>query len=178
MKTFLLLFCLISSTASAQTYFSAPPVQLPTGTVPSATDVMTNYNRIISDGNAAYNLFQTQINALSGGGTAIPSHAVAAFNLSSCPTGWTTFAGLSGAFPKIGSSSGVTQTSSFLNHTHTVSGTYVNSFTGQQTTFFFNAGPVNPIHPNNDMSVGAPITGNVSSETRPKNVAQLYCEKS
>jgi hypothetical protein len=179
--SFLLLFI---SPAGAQTYFSAPPVQLSTVTVPHASDLMTNWNREISDGNTAYNNFQAAINAISGGSTAIPSGAVVAFNLASCPSGWTSFAALNnGSFPRVtnGTSpaTGTTQSWAMINHVHEVLETGTASFTGFNNSNFFTSGTVQAVQPlGNFQGVGGMATGNSATETRPKNVALTYCQKS
>lgn len=171
---------LLASPVSAQVYFSAPPVQLSTTNAPYANDFMTNWAREISDGETAFDNFQTAITALSGGGIPIPSHAVVAFNLASCPSGWTSFAALNvGRFPRITGGSpavGTTQGFAMLDHSHLVPETGVNSFIGAASQFF-NPGPITPIFPNVSQGVGGMVTGNAAAETRPSNVSQTYCEK-
>lgn len=176
-----LFFCVLVAPVSAQTYFSAPPVQLPTTTVPNAGDLMANWNREISDGNAAFTGFQNAINAISGGGTAIPAHAVVAFNSASCPSGWTSFTALNaGRFPRITTGSpavGTTQGFAMLTHTHQILETGVSAFTGLVSLNTFD-GPVLSVTPISNQVISSMATGNSATEVRPVNVALTYCEKS
>lgn len=165
-------------------YFSQPIVQLPRQTVPHASDLMANFNRIVSDGNSSFTTLQTRVNGLSS--ASVPTGAVVPFHLSSCPTGWKASDGTSGtvdlrgSFPRSvvgsGRALGNFQGGALQDHTHFYgSGTptslnSVSSFLAHWTAggkFTFNSanGPVN--------------TGNAGGGTAilPKHVSLLYCQK-
>lgn len=166
-------------------YFSSPPFTLVNGARIDATQVMANYNRIISDGNTAYTAFLAQISSIGSGGT--PAHAVVPFNLAACPAGWAAADGTGGTADMRGRfametnggySAGTILNDQIQDHTHFIPGTFV-----QQLSFFssnfFTTGPQNffPVG-QSAISIGNPNVGNHGSETRPKNLALLYCEKS
>lgn len=180
----LLLFC---SPASAQ-YFSSPPVVLPSGIVPDATSMMTDLNRIVSDGNTTFNALAASLAGLSGSG--VPSGAVAAFNLAACPAGWVLADGtggtpdMRGVFPKIitAASLGAFQADQFIDHSHSILGSYTTSLTftvginhsnfGSGATFILNGSEFGS-------TVDAVNSGAATgAESRPANVALRYCMKS
>ena len=174
-----------AASAVTSTFFSNVPVDF-TGAkvVPNATDVMTDYNQIINDGNNAYNNIQNQINNFSG----IPSGAVMPFNQSSCPTGWVASNGsggtvdLRGRFINMATSGAVGGVSSYTVGDHT------NNFSNVSLTFALNyvnqsrhvqAGAIAAMTGMNTLATTGNVnSGNAGSETRPQNVALLYCQKS
>ena len=181
-----LLFLLLITPASAQ-YFSAPPVQLPTATVPPAASVMANWNQEVLDGNTSYTAFQVLINGVTV--TTVPSGAILPFNSSTCPSGWIASDGtagtidLRGYFPRILSGSGRAlgnvQTEAIQNHAHTMPSTTVAK--GQTTVNNANyTGGSNPlgVGMGSSSGTGGVLTGNFGAETRPKNIALLFCQKS
>jgi len=182
MKRLLAIFLFV--TPAAAQYFSSPPETLVNQTTTDATKMMTNFNRIVSDGNTTFNAFEAQIAAISGGGAATPAGAVVPFNLSVCPSGWIPsdgtagtrdmrayFARATGGSPAIGTF----QAAQFVDHTHTIMGSYVTSISGMNSNAFTGAIPRMSGAPS--ITLGAPTGANVGSETRPKNVALLYCQK-
>lgn len=164
-------------------YFSAPPITLQNTQLTDANAMMTNYNRIISDGNTTFNNFAATISTISG--QTIPSKAILPFNLSACPSGWQPADGTAGSpdlrgyFIKITGSSGmgtVTGTSTFLSHAHPTTGTVITGLNfGSQN--FGGSGTIRAVGTNPMGSFGNMITGNIAGETRPQNVALLMCMK-
>jgi hypothetical protein len=148
---------------------------------------MADFNQIVSDGNTTFNGFSSAISGLSGG---TPSGAVVAFKLGGCPTGWIPSDGTSGtvdmrgrfAREDNGDSTGTIYADQFYTHTHNLGGSYLlppinySEFEGQScsgcTNFIANA------ITGTNSQVGYTSTGNSGGETRPKNVALLYCQKS
>lgn len=187
MKRFGLILSLVATPATAQ-YFSSPPVVLPSGIVPNATDMMTDYNRVVSDGNTTFNAFETTLAGLSGSGT--PSKAIVGFNLAACPSGWVLADGtggtpdMRGVFPKIitAASLGAFQADQFIDHSHSITGSFTTSLTftvginhsnfGSGATFVLNSSTFGSTV--DAVNSGAP-TG---TESRPANVALRYCMKS
>ena len=180
-----LLFLLFITPAHAQ-YFSAPPVQLPTATVPPAASVMANWNREVSDGNTAYNNFQALITGVVT--TTVTSGAILPFNSTVCPSGWVASNGtagtidLRGYFPRVLSGSGRTlgnvQTDAIQNHIHTMPSTSVAK--GQTTVSngdYTNSTPLG-VGMGSSSGTGGVVSGTSGSETRPKNIALLFCQKS
>lgn len=168
----------------AQTvYFSSPPFTLVNGSTTSGPAIMGNFNRVVSDGNTAYTNFLALISGLSGAPT--PAGAVVPFNLSACPAGWIPSNGTAGTVDLRGKfirgttgspAVGTVQADLLLTHTHNVPGTLLSSATFS-TTAFSNA-PTTPISDGTGpANVSTAISGNFGSETRPKNVALLYCQK-
>ena len=125
-----------------------------------------------------------------------PAGAVMAFYLSSCPSGWVYCDGgngtpdLRGVFIRgTGTPSGYSDSSgahglgtkqddSLQGHFHSQtvqvgSGGYVGSFAGGPNPFWYNV-TLGNVDPTNDGTNGVP---RISPETRPKNVALLYCMK-
>ena len=181
MKRLLALFLFVTP-AGAQ-YFSSPPETLVNQTTTDATKMMTNYNRIVSDGNTTFNAFEAQLAALGGAGT--PAGAVVPFNLSACPSGWIPSDGTAGTrdmrayFARATGGAlavGTFQAGQFIDHTHTIFGSYVTAFTGSAANA--NSGGVVRMSGSVSVTLGAPTGANVGSETRPKNVALLFCQKS
>ncbi|QQG38125.1 MAG: hypothetical protein HYS26_01050 [Candidatus Kaiserbacteria bacterium] len=114
---------------------------------------------------------------LTGSGSA-PSGAVMAFDLTACPSGWSEYTPAYGRFirgiDKSGTSidpsgqraPGSTQGDDFGAHTHSAAIVAGTNWTGESYTYSFSG-------------TGNGSTGSAGgSETRPKNVALLYCEKS
>ena len=132
---------------------------------------------------------------LSDGSGGVPAGAVMPFNLSSCPTGWSAADGsassvdLRGYFVRgldtggsvdPGRSLATTQQDQFQNHTHTHAS--VNGFmdwygTSTGGTYTYQNGTGASGSFNVDATTGYASNGNTGSETRPKNVALLYCVK-
>lgn len=178
-----LLMCFVPKPSVAQVvYFSAPPNVQVNGATISGAGVMGNFNRIISDGNTAYAAFLAAIAALSGAPT--PAGAVVPFKLAACPTGWIPSDGTAGTVDLRGRfirgttgspAVGTVQADSFIAHSHIVPGTFVNNMTFGSS--FFPTGAVFFAASANNMNTGNPTSGNAGSETRPKNVALLYCQK-
>ncbi len=73
---------------------------------------------------------------------------------------------------------GTVQADQIINHFHQIPGAFIGTLNISVTAFptppsiFFTSGAAS------NMTVGAPNSGNHGSETRPKNVALLYCQKS
>lgn len=181
MRNAVLVFFLLCGGAQAQ-YFSTPPNTILNAQLTNANTVMQNFNQVITDGNTVFNNFEAQLAAMPGGG--IPAKAIVPFNLVACPAGWVTADGTGGTpdmrgyFVKAtGSTVGVIQTpSQFLDHTHPIVGEYFASF--QTITLLVQTGG-NPIATGSATysSVGNMSSGS-ASESRPKNIALLYCMKS
>lgn len=165
-------------------YFTAPPFTLVNGALIDANAVMGDFNRVVSDGNTAYANFLAQIASLSGAPT--PAGAVVPFNLAACPSGWIPMDGtggtedLRGRFVRSTQGTpavGTIQADTIINHEHIVPGTFIGALNISVTAFptsasiFFTSGT------GSAMTVGAVNSGNHGSETRPKNVALLYCQK-
>jgi hypothetical protein len=174
-----------STGGAGATPFSQPPVILPKTVVPSAADMMTNYNRIISDGNTAFAAYQTAINNATG--ASAPSGVVVPFNLSSCPTGWLASDGthgtvdLRGSFVRLWQQSG-----SFLGtfspmslQDHTVGFGVTAGFGAGTNSTKFSGGGVSTYGAVSSFGgVGTSASGNFGIETVPKHIPLLYCQKS
>ncbi len=174
----------VSPVEAQVVYYSSPPYTLANGTTADATQVMANYNRIISDGNTAYTAFVAEIAAI--GGVATPSGAVAPFNLSSCPTGWIPSNGSNGTndlrgyfvAESVGDIAyGTVVQDQIIDHQHELSGNFL--IGNGASSNFSNSNPQEyaPNSPYNSVGVNNADSGNYGSETRPKNVALLYCQK-
>ena len=109
----------------------------------------------------------------------VPAGAIIAFDLASCPSGWTEYTAARGRFlrgidngagndPDGTRAAGSTQADAFASHTHT----YFESYNG------------NAMYASTNSEAGnkAGVTSNSGAtggtETRPKNVAVLFCRKS
>lgn len=113
-----------------------------------------------------------------GGGASVPKGAVMAFNLSACPSGWSAFTAAQGRFLRGVDPSGTIdpggvravgslQADEFKTHTHAD-----NSFGNvSPNQWWINSGGA--YGGNYATTTGA----SGGAETRPKNVAVLYCEK-
>lgn len=125
--------------------------------------------------------------ASAGGGGGVPSGAVMSFALTSCPFGWSNYAAANGRFirgidvgakgidPEGERAPGHIQEDAVKEHTHTVD-TYYNSCTANDY-----GGSGSPTHCRQTTSTKEyettfPLSG-ASVESRPKNVALLYCVK-
>lgn len=144
---------------------------------------------------ACFSQNDVSVIGLSGTGDGVPAGTIAAFNLDSCPTGWTLADGsngtpdLRGQFVRgidVGATGvdpdgertlGDSQGDAIGSHTHTFNMGGSGGWGGlgpqnnyAQTSWISGAGQVDD---------GFTTTGTVgaSSETRPKNVALLYCMK-
>jgi hypothetical protein len=178
---YLILFLLMCGSAQAQ-YFSTPPNTILNAQLTNANAVMQNFNQVISDGNTVFNNFSAQIAAMPGAG--IPAKAIVAFNLVACPTGWVTADGTGGTpdmrgyFVKAtGGTVGTIQSSSqIIDHTHMIVGEYIASLVTSSYNATFGSNPV-ATGGGSFSSVGNMTSGS-ASETRPKNIALLYCMKS
>ena len=142
-----------------------------------------------------------QIQGLSGQvQVAAPRDSVLAFDLPSCPNGWSKYAPAIGRFVRgVDPSTGGRQTSTFEDdalqgHTFGDGGDKIlrwnpshttddpgNGYSGMQTTGVFAPNGFNPAFGNTaDAKIvgdGTHGTPRVADETRPKNVALLYCKK-
>lgn len=125
-------------------------------------------------------------NAFSGPGI-VPAHAVMAFNLTTCPTGWSEYTPARGRFvrgidngagndPDGTRAAGATQADAFASHTHAGSGAGSGEFvyyrgSGQGVWQYGTLGAADFDR------TSSPVASTGGAETRPKNVALLYCEK-
>ncbi|MFN8370529.1 MAG: hypothetical protein U0T83_07905 [Bacteriovoracaceae bacterium] len=119
-------------------------------------------------------------------GQSIPTGAIMAFESTTCPTGWTEYTTARGRFlrgidngagndPSGTRAPGATQTDAFQGHWH---GEYTSANAGAESGFYAassGAGRSSSQAPISDGTNGAPRT---ATETRPKNVAVLYCQYS
>ena len=145
------------------------------GTTADATQVNADLAQIVSNVNT---------NAVALANSAlVPSGAVEAFNLGSCPTGWIIADGTGGT-PDMrgyfvrgldtggsvdpGRSLATLQQDQIQDHTHTYS-----SFSGLNA-----AAGGGSLAGSAGATTSIPNSGNHGAETRPKNVALLYCQKS
>jgi hypothetical protein len=186
MKRLILPLLLCFAPAAQAQYFSSPPNILLNGQPTSAAGMMGNWNRVISDGNTAFNNFQAAITALAA--QSIPAGAIAPFNLGACPAGWITADGtastpdMRGRFARslgTGLVLGTAQTDQYQDHTHTfvAAGGLPNS-ANQPNIFITNGGAnVATGFALSSGSTGNPSSGNHGTETRPKNVALRFCMK-
>lgn len=134
-------------------------------------------------------------NITVGGIPVVPTGAIMAFDLASCPTGWTEYTAARGRFlrgidngagndPDGTRASGATQADAFQGHTFSVSAfewTIPTVGTGGSVAYTRNSNANDGSQPlpfitgpNTDGTNGTPRT---AAETRPKNVAVLYCRK-
>ena len=120
----------------------------------------------------------------SGGGSSVPTGTIQAFNLATCPSGWIPADGTNGTPDLRGyfirglntSATGVDpnrtldsiQSDAFKSHSHSLSGFVARSFS-------FGSGSSNDIWDKDSSAVTTSIVGD--TETRPKNIALLYCQK-
>jgi hypothetical protein len=118
------------------------------------------------------------------GGSSVPAGTVAAFNLLTCPAGWVLADGnngtrdLRGSFIRgYGTSTagtaasgafGAKQEDDFKSHTHTIAG-------GQYNVGYNTFTPLTTASPNENLT--NIWSGGGGSETRPDNVALLFCQK-
>ncbi|TKW61292.1 MAG: hypothetical protein DI628_01285 [Blastochloris viridis] len=120
-----------------------------------------------------------------GGGSGMPTGAISAFNLASCPSGWSEYTPARGRFLRGIDSTGTndsiraagnTQEDAFQGHKHNaLMSAYVGSGSYNAPRFSVGTDTSNLIgDPITDGTNGTPRTAN---ETRPKNVAVLYCQK-
>ena len=117
----------------------------------------------------------------------VPSGAVMAFNLSACPVGWSAANGSGGTVNLVGyfirgldtagavdptaRSLGSVESHAVQNHTHSISPLSILAAGGS----YLGAGSIG--YSPGSLAVGGMATGNSSTETRPVNVALLYCQK-
>ena len=136
MKKLLLLMSLFATTSASAQYFTPPSAILTNGTTAHAADIMTDFNAIIMQGNAAYNILAAAIAALPGGSVIQPG-AIVNFNGGACPAGYVATAALAGTFPRgwdaylgvdPGRGLGTYQASQIQSHTHSGSGSGVYLF--------------------------------------------------
>ena len=178
--------------------FAPPPATMVNGLPIQAAQLMQNFNQFTNDGNAAYSAIQAAISGISAG--AVPSGAVAPFMLSSCPSGWVASDGtastvdLRGYFVRVWNSTATppdasrtrnsTQGFATAAHSHSTGSSYTNAAstgsisntgTGSSYPSFAGAGGgAGNINSVNTSGSG----GGVGTETRPKFLALLYCQKS
>lgn len=187
----LLAFLLLSTAPAQAQYFSSPPAVLVNGTTAYASQVMTDLNKIISDGNTQF----SAIAALVAGYTpmSVPSGMVLPFNSQTCPSGWTESNGaagtvdLRGYFPRVWNSGGgpydagrvrnSAQADSLQDHTHYLNGTFASSFNAQTQHVSNTSTPFVTSASTTGSVVGNPASGSSGSETRPANVALTFCQK-
>jgi hypothetical protein len=121
---------------------------------------------------------------LVGVGVGVPAGAIMAFNLTTCPSGWVPADGtngtpdLRGSFIRgVGTNSdgtasgafGVKQVDDFKSHSHTLNG-------GPMGIYFGGTNMANG-YGRFDVSGAMSIGNTGGTETRPKNVALLYCQR-
>lgn len=184
----ILSYCVNTITGINNTPFSPPPATLSNVVVPDANIVMQDYNQIISDGNTAFNALQTAITNAAGAGLAPPpAGAVVPFNLTACPTGWVIADGTGGTvdmrarFARITTGSpavGTVQADQFIDHTHNLTGAFVTGTSGSNLGDVNGPGSIAVIQSLANYTIVDAAGANVGTETRPKNVALLYCQKS
>ncbi|MCP3054942.1 tail fiber domain-containing protein, partial [Aurantimonas marianensis] len=125
------------------------------------------------------------------GGVDSATGMIAAFSASSCPAGWTEYTAARGRFlrgidptgtidPDGVRTAGSVQADAFQSHTHDIEGQSggVNNIVAFQdsnpdSTYSGGAGTSRG---DSYISVGNPNSGRVSVETRPKNIAVIFCE--
>ena len=166
--------------------FVPVPFQLNPGAPADATQVMADLNSLTANGNAAIVALQAQM-AAKGVGLPIPSGTLAPFYLFTCPVGWTDLnteffggyflRGLSGSYTW-----GAAAASSFASHYHALGSSYISAVgaatSGQQWfAGIYHAVPLVSFTGGGYNTSGGMTSGNIASETRPKNVALLYCYK-
>lgn len=114
--------------------------------------------------------------AVGGGGGGVPSGAVIAFNLSSCPSGWSEYAPAYGRFIRGIDKSGTGIDPDGVRAPGSTQADMVGPVTvGGVLVWAYGA-----TLKQNNTGGSTPSSGSVSSggvETRPKNVALLYCQK-
>lgn len=127
----------------------------------------------------------TTINGTATTGMVLPSGAIMAFDLASCPSGWSEYTAARGRFLRGIDSAGTADPSG----TRVAGGVQEDAFQGHQfvTGVTVVAGAVYNVSPRQEGggsgSTGAPTvlgsygTPRLASETRPKNVAVLFCRK-
>jgi len=135
----------------------------------------------------------TAWSGLGSGG--VPTGTIAAFALTTCPTGWTEYTAARGRFlrgidngagndPSGTRAPGNTQTDAFQGHWHTMDvrtgspGTYGNSGAAYGGPNAANAAVSDSGKPQAAISDGTNGTPRLSNETRPKNVAVIFCQYS
>ncbi|MDP2619170.1 MAG: hypothetical protein Q8P46_03175 [Hyphomicrobiales bacterium] len=119
-----------------------------------------------------------------------PSGAVMAFNLTSCPTGWSEYTPAKGRFvrgvcltssgcqdPDGVRSVGSTQADAFQGHKHAFDNDLLGRFGSSDTIDGFNSNASYDNKTGNPVSDGTNDSPRTASETRSKNVALLYCQK-
>lgn len=178
--------CVVYSTAVHAQYFSPVPNVLVNAQLTNAGEVNDNFTALITEGNTVFNDFEVQIAAI--GAASVPAGMVVPFNLSACPAGWFKSDGtngtldLRGRFPRGTTGTpavGTIQTDQFLDHNQTI--THNPNVLVSMSSNTIKPGSENPVGNSNSFTnvvVGNPSTGRFGSESRPKNVALLYCQKS
>jgi hypothetical protein len=198
MKKFLALLLLLCSPAGAQTvYFSSPPYNLLNFTFTDATQIMADYNRLVSDGNRVYNAFQAAITAAGLAQNQMPAGAIVPFKLASCPSGWLLADGNNGTPALVGrfiqSSSGspaigTVQNDQLLDHINFwlgIAGSGSADTSLNYTLLSITFGPYGFVGSGNPATVGnicalcfanpGPTGTLAGLETRPRNVALNFC---
>jgi hypothetical protein len=183
-----LLFLLLCLPARGQT-FTSVPYSFTGGTPANASQVMADFNALVTQGNAVAGHIQAQITALGlpfrGGSLLIY------FYLPSCPTGWTSVAAtntnnyfvrgldLGAGHDPVGQefALGQIELPSILNHAHNV-----NNFISSVTLNAITAGsdgatPATGINQQFVVATNDPNSGQHGSTTYPKNVSLILCSK-
>lgn len=135
----------------------------------------------IADVHSKYNLGSSS--GGSGGGGSTPTGAIMAFDLATCPTGWSVYTAAQGRFlrgidpagtvdPSGARVAGHVQADAFQGHAHGIGGAASSS--GSYGQLSAQSPSVPSGLPIEVSGYGAP---RIASETRPKNVAVLYCRK-
>jgi len=165
-------------------YFSNVPNILVNAQTTNAGQLNDNFAFLVTNGNDVFNNFEAEIAAI--GSVSVPSGMVLPFNLAACPAGWLTASGgggtvdMRGRFARaVTSGVGVVAGDQFEDHNVTVTISppaialvSLGQVVGTGGTSVPNAGTFSTV------VIGNPTTGRFGSESRPKNVALRYCEKS
>jgi hypothetical protein len=180
----LLILILSCVTAGAQV-FSPVPYTFTTGQPYNPSQVQADFQAITNAGNSV----GAAINAAIEIDTPEPSGIILWFNLTSCPTGWSSLAGYAPGFVRgldngrgldtTGTGVGAVEGGVLQAHTHSMGG----FISGTITTNVFNpAGGNNAPYYTGSSSYSDPSTGGVAgattdTEVRPINVSLLLCQK-
>jgi hypothetical protein len=182
------LFLLLCLPARGQT-FTSVPYSFTGGTPANASQVMADFNALVTQGNAVAGHIQAQITALGlpfqGGSLMVY------FYLPSCPTGWTSVAttntnnyfvrglDLGAGNDPVGQefALGQIELPSILDHSHNVSPFVSSVGLTQLATGSDYAYPVTGVTTQASILTNNPNSGQHGSATYPKNVSLILCSK-